>query len=110
MAKSDVDRWLGEQYKTEPGLKGRVEAIIEEMRLVEQIVALRKAHGLSQRELAQRVGVRQPVIAKIESGTTTNLELRTIARIAAALRFKVRITFEPAVPPVPKGRRKRTAA
>lgn len=110
MAKSDVDRWLDEQYHAEPGLEGRVDAIIEEMRLVEQITALRKAQGLSQRELAERVGVKQPVIAKIESGTTTNLELRTIARIAAALHSKVRIILERGAPPAPKARRKRVAA
>jgi len=94
MAKSDVDRWLEEQYKTEPGLEARVEAIIEEMRLVEQITALRKARGLSQRDLAARVGVTQPVIAKIESGTTKNLELRTLVRIAAGLQSRVKVVLE----------------
>jgi transcriptional regulator with XRE-family HTH domain len=94
MAKSDVDRWLEGQYNAEPGLEARVEAIIEEMRLVEQITALRKARGLSQRDLAARVGVTQPVIAKIESGTTKNLELRTLARIAAGLRLRVKVVLE----------------
>jgi transcriptional regulator with XRE-family HTH domain len=110
MPKPDVDRWLDEQYAADPGPQDRVDAMIEEMRLVEQIVALRKARGLSQRDLATRVGVKQPVIAKIESGTTTNLELRTIARIAAALQSTVKIVFQNAARPKSKTRRKRVAA
>jgi transcriptional regulator with XRE-family HTH domain len=110
MPKPDVDRWLDEQYAADPGLQDRVDAMIEEMRLVEQIVALRKARGLSQRDLATRVGVKQPVIAKIESGTTTNLELRTIARIAAALQSTVKIVFQNAARPKSKTRRKRVPA
>ena len=40
------------------------------------------------------MGVTQPVIAKIESGTTKNLELRTLARIAGGLHSRVKVVLE----------------
>ena len=55
----------------------------------EKIVELRKKRGLSQRELAQRVGVSQPVIADFESQPRTSLRLAM--RIAEALDAEIRI-------------------
>jgi transcriptional regulator with XRE-family HTH domain len=92
-----------------PGLKRRVDGLMKEMNLVEELVALRKMRGLSQRELAAHVGVKQPVIARIESGQAPNLELRTLAKIAFALGARVKIGFEDMPAPPPKRGRKRAA-
>lgn len=58
------------------------------------MATLRERRKLSQRQLAEILGVKQPVIAKIESGKGKNLELRTLVRIAAALGAKVQIKIE----------------
>lgn len=57
--------------------------------LVEKLVALRKKRGLSQRELAERVGISQPVIAEFESQPRTSLRLAM--RIAEALDAEIRV-------------------
>ncbi len=59
--------------------------LLEEMRLEQQLIAMRERCGLSQQELANRAGVKQPQIARIESGRTKNITLRTLAKITSAL-------------------------
>jgi DNA-binding XRE family transcriptional regulator len=92
--KTELRRWVDEQYRKTPGLKKRVEALVEEMSVEQDLIALREERGLSQRALASLIGVTQPVIARIESGRSQNLELKTVVRIAAALGARVRIQLE----------------
>jgi transcriptional regulator with XRE-family HTH domain len=66
-------------------LKKLVDENLAEMRIEEALAALRARRGLTQRELAARMGVSQPAIAKLESGRVKNLELRTLLRWATAL-------------------------
>src|ERR1051326_718154 len=56
-----------------------------ELRIEQEIAALRQKRGWSQTKLAARAGVSQPFIAKIESGNFKNIELKTLVRIATAL-------------------------
>ena len=53
-------------------------------RVALRVLQLREGSGMSQAELAERLGTRQPAIAKIEAGGA-NLTLRRVARIAHAL-------------------------
>jgi predicted DNA-binding mobile mystery protein A len=50
-----------------------------------QIRQIREALGMTQLQLAERSGLRQSVIAEIESGKRTGLCLTTIARLAQGL-------------------------
>src|ERR1051326_4691797 len=50
--------------------------------------------GLTQREVANRVGTSQPAIAKLEQGTT-NPTIDTLARCAAATGFALRVDLVP---------------
>jgi transcriptional regulator with XRE-family HTH domain len=65
-----------------------------EYQVARQIVALRLKRGLSQKELARRVGTTQSTIARIENGSQ-NLSLRTINRLARALGATVRLDLQP---------------
>lgn len=59
--------------------------------VVHQIVEQRKKLGLSQRELAKQAGIKQPVLARLESfRSTPNLE--TIAKLLHPLGMKLSIT------------------
>jgi DNA-binding XRE family transcriptional regulator len=93
-SKTELRAWMDKKYRKTPGLKSRVEALVEEMAIEQELIALREERGLSQRALAGLVGVKQPVIARIESGKTRNLELKTVVRIAVALGARVRIQLE----------------
>jgi transcriptional regulator with XRE-family HTH domain len=92
--RTELRQWIDRQYRKAPGLKKRVDALVEAMSVEQDLIALRQERGLSQRELARLAHVKQPVIARIESGRARNLELKTIVRIAVALGARVRIRLE----------------
>lgn len=69
------------------------QALEAEYSLIRQLIALRIQRGLSQRQLAERAGMKQPSIARLESGRTASLQ--TLHRIANALDADVRISIEP---------------
>lgn len=93
-SKTELRKWMDEQYRKSPELMKRVETLVEQMSIEQDLIALREERGLSQRALAGLVGVKQPVIARIESGKAKNLELKTVVRIATALGARVRIALE----------------
>ena len=58
-----------------PGAGERVREIEDELRLAAGLTALREQAGLSQRELAKRVGVSQPRIAAIERSRNVTIDI-----------------------------------
>lgn len=59
----------------EPGAADRVAEIEDELRLAAGLTALREQAGLSQRELAHRLGVTQPRVAAIERSRNVTIEV-----------------------------------
>ena len=72
-----------------------VDAELAALQLEDDLTRLREASGLSQRELARRLGVSQPFVAKLESGRVKNLELRTLVRTVASLGGELRVVIAP---------------
>jgi predicted XRE-type DNA-binding protein len=107
--KTDAEQWLDERYAKDPGLRDRVEQLIAEMELEEQLVALREARGISQAALARMISVSQPRIAQLESGRASNIELRTLLRYVTALGGSIKITVQKHAPGKVVGLRKRAA-
>ena len=62
------------------------------IQLAFDVKALRERRGLTQRELAERVGTTQSAIARLESGGISP-SLPTLDRIAQALQAEVTVTF-----------------
>jgi DNA-binding XRE family transcriptional regulator len=91
--RDDLDVWLDAQSRHDPGLRDRVEARVAEMAIEDDMVALRESAGVSQHALAQRLGVSQPAIAKLESGKAKNIGIVTLARYAAALGGQLRVVI-----------------
>jgi DNA-binding XRE family transcriptional regulator len=91
---ASATEWVDEGMK-DPATRERVEGLLAEMRVVQDLAALRKAVGVTQVELAKRVGISQPSVAQIEGGRAKDIKLSTLVRIAAALGAHVRISFEP---------------
>jgi transcriptional regulator with XRE-family HTH domain len=65
-----------------------------------QIVLLRENLGISQAELARRMGTKQQTISRLESGDYEGFTLKTLMKIAEATKTQVVVTFRP----VPKTR------
>jgi transcriptional regulator with XRE-family HTH domain len=62
------------------------------------ILRARETANLTQRELAERAGMSQPAIAKLERGET-NPTLATLVRCAAAAGFDLRLELVPRTVP-----------
>jgi transcriptional regulator with XRE-family HTH domain len=75
----------------DPGAAERVEHIEEELRLAAALTALRKRAGLSQRELAERIGVRQPRLAAIERSRKVTFDVleRYVSALGGQLELSV---------------------
>ena len=58
-----------------PGAKERVRELEDELRLAVSLTALRESAGVSQRELAERIGVSQPRIAAIERSRNVTIDV-----------------------------------
>ncbi len=68
---------------------------LEKLRVVDTLIRLREQQNLTQAELAHRVGVSQPFIAKLESGETHNFSLETLVKLAVALDSELEVRFHP---------------
>ena len=93
--KTEVEEWL-DGVLADPVLASAVEERIAEMKIEQELVALREREGLSQRDLAMRLGTTQPYIAKLESGRVRNVGLKTLAKYAAATGTTLTVSFAPA--------------
>jgi predicted XRE-type DNA-binding protein len=93
--KADVMEWVETQLAQDTRLREQVEVRLNELRLERQLAALREARGLSQRQVARLVGVSQPAIAKLESGTVKNLQIKTLVRMVTALGGRLQVAIVP---------------
>ncbi len=73
-----------------PGVREAFEEGWEELRLAVSIAERREKLGLTQAELAAKVGTSQAVISRIENGG--NVELKTLLKIARVLNATLELT------------------
>ncbi len=76
-----LDRMTGPNKR----LRQRIEEATLNARVAEMIYEARTKAGLSQQTLADLVGTKQPVIARLEDANYQGHSLSMLARIAAAL-------------------------
>ena len=80
-----------EQLKN-PEFVKEYEALSEEYEVVRQIIRARITAGLTQKELAERIGTQQSNVSRIENGNS-NPSIATLKRIAEATGTKLHIAF-----------------
>ena len=68
---------------------------LEKLRIVDTLIRLRERQGLTQAELARRIGVSQPFVAKLESGQAHNFSLETLVKLSVALNSELEVRFHP---------------
>jgi predicted XRE-type DNA-binding protein len=74
--------------------RAEIQTLMTEIDVRQDLIALREASGLTQAQLAERLGVQQPLISKLERDGTKDVKLSTLVKVAAALGARVRVTFE----------------
>lgn len=78
----------------DPAVKAEYEALETEFSIASQLIALRAASKLTQREFAEVVGMKQSQLARIESGKQIP-KLDTLAKLAAGAGYNIEVHFIP---------------
>ena len=86
---TDMNKWE-KKVLAAPGAAARVAEIEDQLRLAAGLTALREQAGLSQRELAEKIGVSQPRIAAIER--SRNVTIDVLERYVAAVGGKLELS------------------
>lgn len=82
-------------YKNEmkdPLTRRLVEEELRSLRIGSRIARLRQERGLSQTQLAAKVGMSAPNISRIESDPGSNITLQTLVKLFGALDHEVEIS------------------
>ena len=87
------DDMLSRQLQDEE-LKKEYEAIQPEMDVIRAIVDARISQNMTQKELAERTGINQADISKLENGTR-NPSLKLLKRLAHGMGMQLKIEFVP---------------
>ena len=74
--------------------KKEYEAIQPEMDVIRAIVDARISQNMTQKELAERTGINQADISKLENGTR-NPSLKLLKRLAHGMGMQLKIEFVP---------------
>ena len=90
-----------------PDVKKAYDKLAEEFSFIDEVLKARAASGLTQAELAARVGTTQSAIARLESGTPKHSpSIMTLQRYARAMghRVEIRLVKERGLTARSKGR------
>jgi ribosome-binding protein aMBF1 (putative translation factor) len=85
---------IRDEILANPDVKAEYEALSPEFEFAQTLITLREGLGLTQREFAAKVGMKQSQLARIESGQQTP-KLQTLARLAAAAGYKIEVNLIP---------------
>jgi transcriptional regulator with XRE-family HTH domain len=77
-----------------PEYRKAYEALEGEFDLAKSVIEARNRVGLTQAELARKMGTTQPVLARLEGGRARP-SMRTLDRLARATGTRLLIRFEP---------------
>ena len=94
---TNFDLYLEEQLKDQEFAQ-RFKKAGEAWDVALKLASLRKASGLSQKELARRVGTSQQQISRLESPTYEGHSLSMLRRVADVLGANIQVEIQPKKP------------
>lgn len=89
----DFTEVLRQKLRADPELAEMVAEEATNSHIATQIYALRTGAGLTQKALADKAGMQQSVIARLEDADYSRYTLRTLQRIARVFNKKIRVEF-----------------
>ncbi|MGH9189708.1 MAG: helix-turn-helix domain-containing protein [Acidimicrobiales bacterium] len=95
---ANYSRWEDVKNKGPAPSPGTRVAVEQDLALGQLIYDLRTGAGLSQRQLAERMGTTQSVISRLEEGGGARNRIDTLARVATALNRHLVVSFPDKVP------------
>lgn len=93
---SELTELINEEMK-KPEFKKAWDDIQPEMDVIRAMIATRNEQNLTQKELAERTGINQADISKLENGTR-NPSLKLLKRLADGMGMALKIEFVPKAP------------
>ena len=78
----------------DPAFKAEYEALEPEFAIIQAMIDTRKNCGMTQKQLAEKTGIAQGDISKLENGSA-NPSLRTLQRLASGMGMKLMVEFIP---------------
>lgn len=88
---SDLKKYI-ERQMDNPEFAKEYEAMRPEYEAIRSMIAARLESNMTQKELAEKTGIRQSNISRIENGTSSPT-VDTLARIAAGMGKQLKIEF-----------------
>lgn len=85
------DSYLAEKLQN-PDFKKEYEALEPEFSIMQAMIDARRESGLTQKQLAERTGITQADISRLEKGGA-NPSLRTLQRLAAGMGMRLNLQF-----------------
>ena len=76
---------IAAELADDENIKQEVEELIEKSKLIKMMIQLRLAAGLSQKDVAEKMGCNQSTISRIEAGTQCDLKLGEFSRYLGAV-------------------------
>lgn len=86
------DDFLQEQLAN-PQVRAEYDVLEPEFAIMQVMIDARKASGMTQKQLAEKTGINQADISKLESGNA-NPSLRTLQRLAKGMGMRLTLRFE----------------
>jgi len=90
---SDFRNYLNEQLK-DGEFKAEYEKLEPEFSIIQAVIDARKSTNITQKELAERTGIAQSDISKLENGNS-NPTLGMLKRLADGMGMTVKLQFVP---------------
>ncbi|MBA4417920.1 MAG: transcriptional regulator [Syntrophus sp. (in: bacteria)] len=94
MKHKTLRNYVDEQMNN-PEFKEEWDALDPEFQLIESIIKAREKAGLTQAELALKIGTKQPALSRLERGGFKTATVDTLKKIAHALNTELIIKFQP---------------
>lgn len=90
------NEYLNEQMK-DPAFRSEYEALEPEFNIIQAMIDARKKQNMTQKQLADRTGIAQADISRLENGNA-NPTLKMLQRLADGMDMNVKVEFVPKQP------------
>lgn len=90
------NEYLNEQMK-DPVFQAEYEALEPEFNIIQAMIDARKSQNMTQKQLAERTGIAQADISKLETGNA-NPTLKMLQRLATGMEMNIKVEFIPKQP------------
>ena len=89
-----MSKWrnLEKELLSDPEVKKEYDRLVPRYAVISEVIAARLKKGLTQKEVAKKLGTKQSAIARLESGSV-NPSLEFLQKIAQVMGYKLKISL-----------------